>query len=108
MLLKYAQTLNNLGTSRKLVSPSERKYTMKKMILVSLALLLAFAVIPAMAGEKAINNQDSAAFQALSKLSLPGQTVLNKMTDDQLAKVEGQSRGSGRSGRINIALIRQR
>jgi GTP-binding protein EngB required for normal cell division len=81
---------------------------MKKMILVSLALLLAFAVIPAMAGEKAINNQDSAAFQALSKLSVPGQTVLNKMTDDQLAKVEGQSGRSGRSARINIAIIRQR
>jgi len=63
---------------------------MKKMILASLALLLAFAVMPAMAGEKAINNQDPAAFQALSKLSVPGQTVLNKMTDEQLAKVEGQ------------------
>jgi hypothetical protein len=91
MLLKYAQTLNNLGSSRMLESPSERKYTMKK-ILVSLALLLAFAVIPAMAGEKAINNQDPAAFQALSKLSAPGQTVLNKMTDEQLAKIEGQRR----------------
>jgi hypothetical protein len=76
---------------------------MKKMIVASLALLLAFAVIPAMAGEKPINNQDPAAFHALSKLSVPGQTVLNKMTDDQLAKIEGR-----KTLNLNISSIRQR
>ena len=80
---------------------------MKKMILVSLALLLAFAVIPAMAGEKAINNQDPAAFQALSKLSVPGQTVLNKMTDEQLANVKGEGHRRRLNIRLNVATITQ-
>ena len=63
---------------------------MKKLILASLALLLVFAVVPAMAGEKSSNGQDPAVFQALSKLSVPGQMALNVMTDEQLAAVEGQ------------------
>jgi hypothetical protein len=40
-------------------------------------------------------------FQALSKLSVPGQTALKVMTDDQLAAVEGQGR-RGRRGRVQI------
>jgi GTP-binding protein EngB required for normal cell division len=63
---------------------------MKKLILASLALLLICSAIPAMAGEKAIDNQEPAMFQALSKLSGPGQVVLNKMSDEQLSKIEGE------------------
>ena len=63
---------------------------MKKLILASLAVLLV-AAGPAMAGE----------FQALSKLSVPGQTALKVMTDDQLAAVEGQSHRR-RSVKINV------
>ena len=51
---------------------------MKKLIL-SLALLLALAVVPAIAGD----------FQALNNLSDQEQTALNTMTDKQLAVVEG-------------------
>lgn len=51
---------------------------MKKLIL-SLALLLAFAVVPAIAGD----------FQALNNLSDQEQMALNTMTDKQLAVVEG-------------------
>ena len=70
---------------------------MKKLILASLALLVV-AAGPAMAGE----------FQALSKLSVPGQTALKVMTDDQLAAVEGQ-RHRRRSVKINVqvAVIQQ-
>jgi len=64
---------------------------MKKLILASLAVLLVTAG-PAMAGE----------FQALSKLSVPGQTALKVMTDDQLAAVEGMSSRRGRRGRVDI------
>jgi hypothetical protein len=63
---------------------------MKKLILASLALLLICSAIPAMAGEKAIDSQEPATFQALSKLSGPGQVVLSKMSDVQLSKVEGE------------------
>jgi len=63
---------------------------MKKLILASLALLLVCSAIPAMAGEKSIDSQEPAVFQALSKLSGPGQVVLNKMSDEQLSKVEGE------------------
>lgn len=63
---------------------------MKKLILASLALLLVCSAIPAMAGEKSIDSQEQATFQALSKLSGPGQVVLNKMSDEQLSKVEGE------------------
>jgi GTP-binding protein EngB required for normal cell division len=62
---------------------------MKKLILASLALLLICSAIPVMAGEKSIDSQEPAMFQALSKLSGPGQVVLNKMSDEQLSKVEG-------------------
>jgi hypothetical protein len=73
---------------------------MKKLILASLAVLLV-AAGPAMAGE----------FQALSKLSGPGQTALKVMTDDQFASVEGQGR-RGRRGRsveinVQVAVIEQ-
>jgi hypothetical protein len=51
---------------------------MKKLIL-SLALLLAFAVVPAIAGD----------FQALNNLSDQEQMALNTMTNEQLAVVEG-------------------
>jgi hypothetical protein len=64
---------------------------MKKLILASLAVLL-LAAGPAMAGE----------FQALSKLSVPGQTALKVMTDDQLAAVEGQGRRGRRGRNIDI------
>jgi len=63
---------------------------MKKLILASLALLLICSAIPVMAGEKSIDSQEPATFQALSKLSGPGQVVLNKMSDEQLSKVEGE------------------
>jgi membrane protein implicated in regulation of membrane protease activity len=63
---------------------------MKKLILASLALLLICSAIPVMAGEKAIDSQEPATFQALSKLSGPGQVVLSKMSDEQLSKVEGE------------------
>jgi hypothetical protein len=67
---------------------------MKKLILASLALLMV-AAGPAMAGE----------FQALSKLSVPGQTSLSAMTDKQLAAVEGQSsRRRGRNGSVQVAV----
>ena len=62
---------------------------MKKLVLASLALLFVCSSIPAMAGEKSLTSQEPAAFQALSKLSVPGQVVLNKMNDKQLSKVEG-------------------
>lgn len=62
---------------------------MKKLILASLALLLVCSAIPVMAGEKAIDSQEPATFQALSKLSGPG-IVLNKMSNEQLSKVEGE------------------
>jgi hypothetical protein len=65
---------------------------MKKLILASLALLLVCSAIPVMAGEKSIDSQEPATFQALSKLSGPGQVVLNKMSDEQLSKVEGERR----------------
>jgi hypothetical protein len=55
---------------------------MKKLIL-SLALLLAFAIVPAIAGD----------FQALNNLSDQEQTALNTMTDKQLAVVEGAQIG---------------
>ena len=51
---------------------------MKKLIL-SLALLLAIAVVPAIAGD----------FQALNNLSDQKQIALNTMTNEQLAVVEG-------------------
>jgi hypothetical protein len=51
---------------------------MKKMIL-SLALLLVIAVVPAIAGD----------FQALNNLSDQEQMALNTMTDKQLATVQG-------------------
>jgi hypothetical protein len=51
---------------------------MKKLIL-SLALLLAIAVVPAIAGD----------FQALNNLSDQEQVALNTMTNEQLAVVEG-------------------
>ena len=79
---------------------------MKKLILASIALLLVFAVVPAMAGDKSSNSPEPAAFQALSKLSTLGQTDLNKMTDEQLAAVEGQS--SRFSFQKNIAFVFQR
>lgn len=63
---------------------------MKKLILASLALLLVCSAVPTMAGEKSTDRQDPATFQALSKLSGPGQIVLNTMSDDQLSKVEGE------------------
>lgn len=63
---------------------------MKKLILASIALLLVFAVAPAMAVDKSNYSSEPAAFQALSNLSAPGQTALNTMTDEQLAAVEGQ------------------
>jgi hypothetical protein len=66
---------------------------MKKLILASLALLMV-AAGPAMAGE----------FQALSKLSVPGQTALTVMTDDQLAKVEGQGRNGRHGGGLQLNL----
>ena len=37
-----------------------------------------------------MDSQETATFQALSKLSGPGQVVLNKMSDEQLSKVEGE------------------
>ena len=37
-----------------------------------------------------MDSQEPATFQALSKLSGPGQVVLNKMSDEQLSKVEGE------------------
>jgi hypothetical protein len=67
-----------------------RKNNMKKLILASLAVLL-LAAGPVMAGE----------FQALSKLSVPGQTALKVMTDDQLAAVEGQG-SRGHRGRVQF------
>ena len=73
---------------------------MKKLILASLALLLVVAAGPAMAGEPTSQSQDTAMFQALSKLSGPGQTALNVMTDKQLDAVEGQRHR--RSVRINV------
>lgn len=65
---------------------------MKKLILASLAFLLICSAIPVMAGEKSIDSQEQATFQALSKLSGPGQVALNKMSDEQLSKVEGEAR----------------
>jgi hypothetical protein len=62
---------------------------MKKLILASLALLLICSASSVMAGEKYIDSQEPATFQALSELSGPGQVVLNKMSDEQLSKVEG-------------------
>lgn len=75
---------------------------MKKLILTTIALLLVFAVVPAMAGDKSGNSMEPAAFQALSNLSVSGQVALNAMTDKELAAVEGQRRIS-----INSARIRQ-
>jgi hypothetical protein len=87
--LSRVQTLNPLDPAESW-DHDRRKNDMKKLILASLALLLV-AAGPAMAGE----------FQALSKLSVPGQTALKSMTDNQLAAVEGQGR-RGRHGRVNI------
>ena len=60
---------------------------MKKLILASFALLLVFAVAPVAMAD---NSSEPAAFQALSKLTAPGQMTLDTMNDEQLASVEGQ------------------
>lgn len=69
---------------------SEGKNNMRKLSLASAALFLALAVVPAMAGDKSNNSPKPASFQALSQLSAPGQIALAKMTDKELATVEGQ------------------
>lgn len=80
---------------------------MKKLILASLALLLVFAAGPAMAGEQTSQSQDPAMFQALSKLSVPGQVALNVMTDDQLDAVEGQRHRRSVRVNVQVAVIQQ-
>ena len=66
---------------------------MKKLIL-SLALLLAFAIVPAIAGD----------FQALNNLSDQEQTALNTMTNEQLAVVEGAQLNIG-DIQVNLSIL---
>jgi hypothetical protein len=79
---------------------------MKKLILVSIAMLLVFTVVPAIAGEKSSLSSEPAVFQALSNLSVPGQMALNTMSDEQLAAIEGQGRW-GRRFQKNNSFIYQ-
>ena len=80
---------------------------MKKLILTTIALLLVFAVVPAMAGDKSGNSMEPAAFQALSNLSVSGQVALNAMTDKELATVEGARRWRG-DFQVNVSKIKQK
>ena len=61
---------------------------MKKLILTSL--ILVFAVVPAMAGDKSDTSMEPVAYQALSNMSGSGQMTFNMMTNEQLATIEGQ------------------
>ena len=66
---------------------------MKKLIL-GLALLLAIAVVPAIAGD----------FQALNNLSDQEQIALNTMTNEQLAVVEGAQIDIG-DIQVNLSVV---
>ena len=89
---------------------------MKKLTVVSIALVLVLSVAPAMAAShEAVNGKVPAMFRALSKLPTGERAVSTSLTDDQLASVEGASSWSDgvvieqltKGGGTNIAIVRQ-
>ena len=89
---------------------------MKKLTVVSIALVLVLSVTPAMAASReAVNGKVPAMFHALSKLHTGERAVSTSLTDDQLASVEGASSWSDgvvieqltKGGGTNIAIVSQ-